>query len=112
MSLAERSLENPLRAGLRVGGATVPAAFVIFGATGDLAQRKLLPAIWTSSLPLQIKATITLQVCQFSFYLLAGTTAASTAAVSRAAAHAARTAATARHRPATRNASASPGRRR
>ncbi len=46
MSIAERSLENPLRAGLRVGGATVPAAFVIFGATGDLAQRKLLPAIY------------------------------------------------------------------
>ena len=46
MSLAERTLENPLRAGLRVGGATVPAAFVIFGATGDLAQRKLLPAIY------------------------------------------------------------------
>ena len=46
VSLAERALENPLRAGLRVGGATVPAAFVIFGATGDLAQRKLLPAIY------------------------------------------------------------------
>ena len=46
MSLAERTLENPLRAGLRVGGATVPAVFVIFGATGDLAQRKLLPAIY------------------------------------------------------------------
>ena len=46
LSIAERSLENPLRAGLRVGGATVPAVFVIFGATGDLAQRKLLPAIY------------------------------------------------------------------
>ncbi len=46
MSIVERSVENPLRAGLRVGGATVPAAFVIFGATGDLAQRKLLPAIY------------------------------------------------------------------
>jgi glucose-6-phosphate 1-dehydrogenase len=38
--------ENPLRAGLRAGGATTPTAFVIFGATGDLAQRKLLPAIY------------------------------------------------------------------
>jgi glucose-6-phosphate 1-dehydrogenase len=46
VSIVERSVENPLRAGLRVGGATVPAAFVIFGATGDLAQRKLLPAIY------------------------------------------------------------------
>ena len=46
MSIAERTGENPLRQGLRVGGANVPAAFVIFGATGDLAQRKLLPAIY------------------------------------------------------------------
>ena len=37
---------NPLRVGLRAGGATVPAVFVIFGATGDLAHRKLLPAIY------------------------------------------------------------------
>jgi glucose-6-phosphate 1-dehydrogenase len=43
---AKRPAENPLRVGLRVGGATEPAAFVIFGATGDLAQRKLLPAIY------------------------------------------------------------------
>ena len=49
MSIAERRrgrAPNPLRSGLRVGGATTPAAFVIFGATGDLAQRKLLPAIY------------------------------------------------------------------
>ena len=38
--------ENPLRTGLRVGGATEPALFTIFGATGDLSQRKLLPAIY------------------------------------------------------------------
>jgi glucose-6-phosphate 1-dehydrogenase len=38
--------DNPLRVGLRVGGATEPALFTIFGATGDLAQRKLLPAIY------------------------------------------------------------------
>ena len=37
---------NPLRTGLRAGGATVPAVFVIFGATGDLAHSKLLPAIY------------------------------------------------------------------
>jgi glucose-6-phosphate 1-dehydrogenase len=43
---AKRPAPNPLRAGLRAGGATEPAAFVIFGATGDLAQRKLLPAIY------------------------------------------------------------------
>jgi glucose-6-phosphate 1-dehydrogenase len=38
--------ENPLRAGLRIGGANEPTLFTIFGATGDLAQRKLLPAIY------------------------------------------------------------------
>jgi len=38
--------DNPLRVGLRVGGASEPALFTIFGATGDLAQRKLLPAIY------------------------------------------------------------------
>ena len=37
---------TPLREGLRVGGASEPALFTIFGATGDLAQRKLLPAIY------------------------------------------------------------------
>jgi glucose-6-phosphate 1-dehydrogenase len=37
---------NPLRVGLRAGGATVPCAFVIFGVTGDLSQRKLLPALY------------------------------------------------------------------
>ncbi len=43
---AKRPAPNPLRAGLRVGGASEPTVFVIFGATGDLAQRKLLPAIY------------------------------------------------------------------
>ncbi|HEY0387001.1 MAG TPA: glucose-6-phosphate dehydrogenase [Gaiellales bacterium] len=38
--------DNPLREGLRVGGASEPALFTIFGATGDLAQRKLLPALY------------------------------------------------------------------
>jgi glucose-6-phosphate 1-dehydrogenase len=38
--------ENPLRAGLRAGGAQAPLVFVIYGATGDLAQRKLLPALY------------------------------------------------------------------
>ena len=37
---------NPLRVGLRAGGATEPCAFVIFGVTGDLSQRKLLPALY------------------------------------------------------------------
>jgi cellulose synthase/poly-beta-1,6-N-acetylglucosamine synthase-like glycosyltransferase len=38
--------------------------------------RKLLPAIWGSTMPLWKKATMTLQMCQFSFYTLAFTSAA------------------------------------
>jgi cellulose synthase/poly-beta-1,6-N-acetylglucosamine synthase-like glycosyltransferase len=38
--------------------------------------RKLLPAIWGSDMPLWKKAAMTLQVCQFSFYTLAFTSAA------------------------------------
>lgn len=34
--------------------------------------RKLLPEIWPSALPLWKKAVMTLQICQFAFYLLAG----------------------------------------
>ncbi|MBU6443636.1 MAG: glycosyltransferase [Alphaproteobacteria bacterium] len=37
--------------------------------------RKLLPEIWTSSHPLWLKAVMTLQICQFAFYLLAGASA-------------------------------------
>ena len=38
--------QNPLRAGLRLERAAGPCAFVIFGATGDLAKRKLIPALF------------------------------------------------------------------
>jgi len=37
---------NPLRAGLRMPRAPEPCAVVIFGATGDLTARKLLPALY------------------------------------------------------------------
>lgn len=37
--------------------------------------RKLLPQIWTSSMPLWMKAVVTLQMCQFAFYTLAGASA-------------------------------------
>jgi glucose-6-phosphate 1-dehydrogenase len=46
MAVVSDPAANPLRVGLRAGGATVPAVFIIFGATGDLAHRKLLPAIY------------------------------------------------------------------
>jgi glucose-6-phosphate 1-dehydrogenase len=42
---APRPLENPLREGLRLERMPDPAAFVLFGATGDLAHRKVVPAL-------------------------------------------------------------------
>ncbi len=37
---------NPLREGMRVARAPDPSIFVLFGATGDLAHRKLVPALY------------------------------------------------------------------
>jgi glucose-6-phosphate 1-dehydrogenase len=39
--------ENPLLEGLRMRRTPEPCAFVIFGASGDLTQRKLLPALYS-----------------------------------------------------------------
>lgn len=39
--------ENPLRSGLREERTPEPCAFVVFGASGDLTRRKLLPAIYS-----------------------------------------------------------------
>ena len=41
-------LENPLRVGLQQARTADPAIIVIFGASGDLTQRKLIPAIYQS----------------------------------------------------------------
>jgi glucose-6-phosphate 1-dehydrogenase len=38
--------ENPLRAGVRLEPTAPPAVIVIFGATGDLTRRKLMPALY------------------------------------------------------------------
>src|SRR5918998_642630 len=40
------TLENPLRVGMRLERAAEPCAVVIFGASGDLARRKLIPALY------------------------------------------------------------------
>lgn len=40
------TLKNPLRVGLQQERTTEPAIMVIFGASGDLTQRKLIPAIY------------------------------------------------------------------
>ncbi len=37
---------NPLRMGLRLQRTPAPCTVIIFGASGDLASRKLLPALW------------------------------------------------------------------
>ncbi len=39
--------ENPLRIGLRIQKAADPCAIVIFGASGDLTKRKLIPALFS-----------------------------------------------------------------
>jgi glucose-6-phosphate 1-dehydrogenase len=39
-------IQNPLRPGLRAESAPEPCAIVVFGASGDLAKRKLLPALY------------------------------------------------------------------
>src|SRR5215468_6601439 len=39
-------VQNPLRPGLRAESAPEPCAVVIFGASGDLASRKLVPALY------------------------------------------------------------------
>ena len=38
--------ENPLRAGMRIERTAEPCAVVIFGASGDLTKRKLVPALY------------------------------------------------------------------
>jgi glucose-6-phosphate 1-dehydrogenase len=38
--------DNPLRSGLRIGRTPEPCTMVIFGATGDLTSRKLVPALY------------------------------------------------------------------
>ena len=43
-------LQNPLRPGLRAAAAPEPCAVVVFGASGDLAHRKLLPAFYNLAL--------------------------------------------------------------
>jgi glucose-6-phosphate 1-dehydrogenase len=47
------AIANPLREGLRLERVPDPAVFVLFGATGDLAHRKVVPALaqlWRSNL--------------------------------------------------------------
>ncbi len=43
---AYNKLKNPLREGMRIQRAAEPCAMVLFGASGDLARRKLIPALF------------------------------------------------------------------
>src|SRR6266700_7780305 len=43
---ADQSEANPLREGLSTRAVPQPCSIVIFGATGDLTHRKLLPALY------------------------------------------------------------------
>src|SRR2546430_7108175 len=43
---AEQQQMNPLREGLSTRAVPQPCAIVIFGATGDLSHRKLIPALY------------------------------------------------------------------
>lgn len=45
-SIATAPAVNPLREGLRMERTPAPATIVIFGASGDLTQRKLIPALY------------------------------------------------------------------
>ena len=47
---AQVAQENPLRVGLRRERVADPCALVIFGAGGDLASRKLVPALYNLAL--------------------------------------------------------------
>ncbi len=47
LTLADTGLmPNPLREGIRLRRTPEPCVMVIFGASGDLTQRKLIPALW------------------------------------------------------------------
>src|SRR5262245_34082047 len=48
--------DNPLRAGMRLERTAEACALIIFGATGDLNRRKLIPALFRLSLQRQIPA--------------------------------------------------------
>lgn len=45
-----KSIQNPLREGLRLQRTPEPCAMVIFGASGDLTKRKLVPALYNLNL--------------------------------------------------------------
>src|SRR5207342_578622 len=57
---AEGVSTNPLRDGMRMSRVPGPGALVIFGASGDLAHRKLLPALYNLALRNMLPPTFAL----------------------------------------------------
>lgn len=56
---ADRSEVNPLREGLSTRAVPQPCSLVIFGATGDLTHRKLLPALYNLGADGELPPTVT-----------------------------------------------------
>ena len=54
---------NPLMAGLPLDLLPQPSTFVIFGAAGDLARRKLLPALYNLALDGLLPASFAVARC-------------------------------------------------
>ncbi len=57
--LTEQTQANPLREGLSNRAVPQPCSLVIFGATGDLAHRKLLPALYNLAADGELPPTVT-----------------------------------------------------
>ncbi|MGC1195588.1 MAG: glucose-6-phosphate dehydrogenase, partial [Geitlerinemataceae cyanobacterium] len=53
-------LENPLRVGLQQDRVPEPQILVIFGASGDLTQRKLIPSIYQMKLERRLPPELTI----------------------------------------------------
>ena len=56
MTIAPPPQPNPLRAGVRIDRTPQPCALVIFGGTGDLAARKIVPALYNLALQRHLPA--------------------------------------------------------
>ena len=53
-------LENPLRVGLQQDRVPEPQILIIFGASGDLTQRKLVPALYQMKLERRLPSELTI----------------------------------------------------
>jgi glucose-6-phosphate 1-dehydrogenase len=69
VSMAETTLlPNPLREGIRLAKLPQPCAMVIFGASGDLTQRKLIPALYNLARERRLPAGFSVVGCSKTPY--------------------------------------------